>query len=137
MREIKFRGKTTECDTWVYGSLIIDNKGTYISDMQGVEADVIPETVGQFIGRKDSDGIDGYDSDIITFYKGYVDDSWTDCEQGKAYVIKWVDRDGYLGYYAQRENKSVQPFANTIDSKFPWTWKVIGNTHDNPELLTK
>lgn len=73
MREIKFRGKTYDGE-WIVGyhrvdcyeaadeHLIIELGG---NDM--CEYVVIPETVGQFSGREDDNGIDIYEGDLIEY----------------------------------------------------------------------
>ncbi len=71
--EILLRGKTTKTGVWVYGTGITDflniypdKKGLWMwSNYSWVE--VVPETVGQYIGRKDKVGVKIFDGDLLDF----------------------------------------------------------------------
>lgn len=75
MREIKFRGLRTDGKGWVYGYLIKDEYGhCYIFNYWFIPAisipterfiEVIPESIGQFTGLTDKNGVDIYDGDNV------------------------------------------------------------------------
>ena len=130
MREIKFRGQSDgtvpERGTWAYGYLLPRGLGKSIySEIPGgfQEVPVIPETVGQYTGIKDSTGKEVYEGDIVVVgkdtgnkYDRYI---MTFNDDSHSYMAK---QQGTLGSY--------------IGSGY-WNDKlvVIGNRWDNPELL--
>ena len=118
MREIKFRGfgKDEKGKHWIYGNLL-DEKLIGLVAIQDEKChvwEVDPETVGQYTGMLDCNGKEIYEGDIVSsdFWRGII------C----MYNACWC---------------AINESRGDILSLFDWRGKlsVIGNIHDNPELL--
>ena len=122
MRIIKFRGKEFDSNEWLFGSIITSNGIDFeISDWNDIcysRYEVVPETVGQYTGLKDINGTEIYEGDILLM------DNTSDDELYNEVGFK----DGCFGYMT--ETGEFLPFC---DNKV--TEEVVGNIHDNPELL--
>ena len=121
MRTIKFRGESILTDEWLYGDLVhsADNKrfGILVNDKDSYdECEVAPETVGQFIGLYDCDGKEIYEGDILDF-------------NGLTVEVRFV-----RGVFAFLANGNLDEEL-CGDCRTDLFAKVIGNIHDNPELL--
>lgn len=95
MREIKFKAKRLDDNSWVFGYFYEENGNTYIIENRQKETklnrnltyQVDPETVCQFIGLKDYENQDIYEGDILAekrypeFEVGYIN-----CTFAAAYV---------------------------------------------------
>lgn len=134
MREILFKAKRVDNGTWVEGLLwkkkYNDGNRIFIScfpdkdDNEEVYV-VCPETVSQFTGLYDKHGNRIFEGDICQI-KGisYIDET--------PFVVEWNDE--YSGWF-WRELSFSSP-TDTITPEIAKTAKVIGNIHDNGELLT-
>lgn len=125
MREILFRGKRVDNDKWVEGSLIRCNypdKEEFIhkNNLPG-EFDelqiILPETVGQFTGLTDKNGAKIFEGDILEICNGSINCS------------PWMEKNKEVVFKNGSFNVPIWSFDSTH-----W-FKVIGNIHDNPELL--
>lgn len=119
MREILFRAKSMFNDkVWVYGNFVktnYDGLQNVIYDEDGWAYEVIPETVGQYIGLLDKNGKKIFEGDIVR-------DAETS-EVGKIFFDK------YTAMF-------VIGFENTIaDFNASYSLEVIGNIYDNSELI--
>ena len=117
MREIKFRGIDTCFGNWVYGSLQVCKNGKYIIHfLDGGNTEIRPETAGQFTGLYDKNGTPVYEGDFIKdefFGNGEIVFFWEE------WRVNYGDAD-------------IVSLHNELDDHL-----VIGNIHDNPELLNK
>ena len=122
MRRIKFRGKSKDTGEWLYGALIPNGKkSACIAPFKKALAleSVKPETVGQFIGLLDKNGKEIYEGDI------------TKADSGEIYEICWYDDlASFMGEMVYNEKPFMLFDIETAKQT------VIGNIHDNPELLT-
>lgn len=127
MREILFRGKSKDNDVWVEGYYCGKVNKTIFSpaedSAQIVDKDlywheVIPETVGQYTGLKDRKGTDIFEGDIVNIIRAE--------ENGK---VEWRENDAAFEVVGDCLE------ASFLENLYGRDVEVIGNIHDNPELL--
>ena len=133
MRTIKFRGKRTDTNEWVYGDLkhIHDTGWSFIfveglsDEDKDEEYMVIPETVGQFTGLIDENGTDVFECDILASNNQYTSPPRICevyyCDEKAVFRVKYEPHQYYDELF------TFIMFNNNFE--------VIGNIHDNPELL--
>ena len=130
MREVLFRGKRTDNGEWIYGDLrhisdwkggynphIVDNTNGRNNSVTGLE--IIPETVGQYTGLIDKNGMKIFEGDILTIENEGVYAAIKYNESNAAFYVEDEDHEDYLG----------EAWETDV--------VIIGNIHDNPELLQK
>ena len=128
MREIKFRGKCLDNGEWVYGDLHIRTPFPHIhSEIDYSKVNIDPHTVGQFTGLHDKDGKEIYEGDVVTQTWGsphFVNGVLYDC-YGRIGDIRYEC--DLIGVHTKNGMYRIVGcgLSNT----------VIGNIHDNPELL--
>lgn len=134
MREILFRGKRVDNGEWIYGFFINDSYGirkfikpniiigdigeaSFNGNGDYISYEVIPETVGQYTGEKDKNGKKIFEGDVVEVpnwdFAGMVEYAIPECR----YEIAMLDGDYVM----------MHDFASDVE--------IIGNIHDNPELL--
>ena len=134
MREIIFRGKRIDNSEWIEGSLINDDGRCFIAihpslafgptskdEINGETLwgfypffEVDPSTIGQYTGLTDKNGKKIFEGDIIF-----------DPEMKGNYIVEF-DEGGFC---------AGDMFLQAYISFGEFSCEVIGNIHDNPELL--
>ena len=147
MREILFRGKRLDNGKWVQGFLVIWGNDYYIAPdinaytsmggrgkgrcmMFGHYYQVLPETVGQYTGLTDKNGRKIFEGDILKIihkYQSPFDDDTKEYTDITTDVV-FFDDEGLCFSYGK------SPFLCVVDNVTA-EYEVIGNIHDNPELL--
>ena len=160
MREILFRGKRVDNGEWVYGLIcrVGDKYANIVEKDTEVLCSVSTKTIGQYTGLTDKNGRKIFEGDIVRYYhhkkslvpvtdiKPEEDHYGRDEESGLplAYrttkIIRYkghVELDPILGMTINLKNRcewwrNLNYEDDSINSD---RLEVIGNIHDNPELL--
>ena len=134
MREILFRGKQIDNGEWVEGNLFVSDTDGRTHILIGnriitIEWEVGPSTVGQFTGLTDKNGKRIFEGDIVRFAERWIGgEDVSIVEQvvfdeggfctNRYFLNNWLRN----GIYGITKLEGIE---------------VIGNIHDNPELLEK
>lgn len=133
-RTIKFCGKRIDNGQWVYGDLVQCDHDILILPINTgwTHHKVIPETVGQFIGLLDKNGKEIWEGDIFKEDNSGIVRSVFRVPGGLAFEDNPVS----FGY---DHRVPVYPYSSIAEMQnVSWLsqcCEVIGNIHDNPELL--
>lgn len=134
VRAILFRGKRIDNGEWVEGGFYIEDytDKTFIlrwnsfglGFMESIEVD--RESIGQYTGLKDKNGQRIFEGDIV---QPVLPDSVS--QRGFVWPkMPVVFRNATFGLLNHRDE--VTPFASFAPTV---TFEVMGNIHDNPDLL--
>ena len=132
MREILFRGKSRTTGKWFQGDLVTIAHKRFIDDDIDRER-VNPATVGQYTGITDKNGKKIFEGDIVK-----ADDYIFEVKFGKCGGVANAEDFGYMGFYLEPYSESTKLSAKyglRNDICYFTNIDVIGNIHDNPELL--
>lgn len=123
-REILFRGKRLNNGEWVYGSYWYSHRSNtyqhFVFDDGNVWVGVEPDTVGQFTGLTDKNGVKIFDGDVIEYTDGCND---------------WLGAVKYASDDAQFVARFIGGDVESFDNLYIGDCEVIGNIYDNPELF--
>ena len=126
MREIVFRGKCIDNGEWVEGNYGYfkavngEEKFHHITTENGKAFRVIPETVGQYTGLTDKNGVKIYEEDILPVLENGESFFYKVIYEGDCFMLAMMDSN--QGSFA-------------LSRLAQYLREVIGNIHDNPELL--
>lgn len=122
MREIKFRGKRLDGKGWAYGYFWKSVTGEggkqdiiVTDDGNGIDHEVDPATVGQYISKDDIHGAELYEDDIVAYQR--------ECTK-QATIVYDEDICAFL-FGTDEIGDNIIAIAKH------------GNVHDNPDLLEK
>ena len=130
-REIKFRGKDLVTGEWLYGHYMppfFEGASSFIwvpencnDHWEYLNSQVITDTVGQYTGLKDKNGVEIYEGDIMndptSKIFGLVE--WNNILT--QFQLSWQNMPTTVDIFFMVKNGSL----------------VIGNIHDNPELINR
>ena len=136
MREIFFRGKCKTDNEWLYGFPYVTRKNAvkinwYCSEFGSMRTDEVdPETVGQYTGLTDKNGVRIFEGDILKSTIKIIDCddegfSISHYDKEDIGIVEWR-KDGFM--IAHKSGTWARSFYGCENY-------VIGNIHDNPELL--
>ena len=115
MREILFRAKLKSTGRWVQGDLVRLRDGPKAIPHIYGHGEVVSETVGQYTGLTDIVGCRIFEGDIVEYMSEYGQ-------------IAYQDGEAMFGIV-------FDTWCTDFDHVYRSSVEVIGNIHDNPELL--
>ena len=125
MREIKSSGRRVDNGKWVEGSFVKNHSSCSICVISTTQAGarrfykVIPETVGQYIGRTDKNDKEIFENCIVDIcYKGIHYATATVKYDNNQFVL---DTPGYV-------------LSQSVWEDNDYSFEVIGNIHDKPRV---
>ena len=130
-REILFRGKSLDTGEWVEGYFVKYQPNSskdewifgivpeYASALYLIKVDA--ETVGQFTGLTDKNGVKIFEGDIL---KGQLDGEYP--EDLTIVKVLWH----HTGWSIKQEGFDCEP----LEKSDGYLFEVLGNIHDNPKL---
>lgn len=151
MREILFRGKRVDNGEWVEGCLLmvtLEGKTAHLifgdnfcfvgNDVKALShALVDPATVGQYTGLKDENGKKIFEGDLLN---GFSYPFLKDNAHNYFAEVVWFENSPAFGLVTHKNPLSAVAGISAGNAEYmenfdPTDWEIIGNIHDNPELL--
>ena len=135
MREILFRGKRISNSKWVEGFMYsqhfpLEFRDDFYIRCYDTDYLVIPETVGQYTGLTDKNGVRIFEGDILKSTIKIIDYadvgfSISHYDEEDIGIVEWR-KDGFM--IAHKSGTWARSFYGSENY-------VIGNIHDNPDIL--
>lgn len=119
MREIIYRGKRKDTGDLIASDSILQYNGVIkLWDKEDGYVEIEPETIGQYTGLCDKNGVKIFEGDIVRY-------------NGEKHIVVFETR-GETGYFGIKiDHIETWGFCLSVPAKL---MEVIGNIHDNPEL---
>lgn len=140
MREIKFRGINDDDGKWYYGLPYFSKDRTKcqirydISERGCAFVDVIPETISEFISKKDKNVVEIYENDIVKAkYKEWQEEC--QCYEEWKVIEQIVFMDGAFMLKAEFDDiEFYRPLMKMFKGIELLSLEVIGNIYESKEL---
>ena len=137
-RCIEFRGKSKRNGEWVYGGIwtVIhynDNNREVAIVLNGLSKEIVDaNTIGQYIGLEDVNGIKIFEGDVVEVtckFKGKVE--YENCG-----IVKYIGNAFVLDIFTSDEENETFPIYESIcNDEREDTFIVVGNVYDDKDLL--
>ena len=145
IRAVIFRGKRTDNGKWVKGYLYITHIGSHEIGSYDAEInierltfDVIPETVGQYTGLTDKNGKRIFEGDIVRATIERAERCQSPRIENGVIGYDCIGMIGLILYKDKNGENVWSDFFNELSLSGlieDYYFEIIGNIHDNPELL--
>ena len=139
MREVLFRGKEVADGKWIEGFYSAEEYNPYSGEVEHipriqiigkcVSLGVIPETVGQYTGLTDKNGVRIFEGDLVRYAERRLGGE----DVSVAFPVTF-DEGGFCAHHYFLNNWLRNGLGGNTKLE---DIEVIGNIHDNPELLQK
>lgn len=125
MRKILFRAKRTDNKEWIEGSyiesVVAASPFGYITPSHPTEpTQIYNVTLGQFTGMYDKNDKKIFEGDVFLY------------DNETKYLVKWDAE--FCGFYAETDEETYDDY-DCLGNFYSNLCEIIGNIHDNPELL--
>ena len=135
MRKIVFRAKTKKDGRWAYGHYVshapaITAVSTdhqihhYISEVERGCVEVCEQTLGQYVGIEDNNGIRIFGGDIVHLRRGHFE---------KNGIVRYSEHNAQWGIVDGHGCWNFSFFNERFVREYSIV--VVGNIHENPDVL--